>query len=104
MMPEATVISAVVRNIAPVPLWIRRPERRRAPATDMVAAYAEVTNAARRMNAPREAMKMREGQTPERPGAVADDFGSYFEGHLAITPFGATWKPSGVRVPFSTTS
>ena len=30
--------------------------------------------------------------------------GSYFDGHFAITPFGATVKPSGDSVPFSTTS
>ena len=29
---------------------------------------------------------------------------SYFDGHFAMTPFGATWNPSRPSVPFSTTS
>ena len=29
---------------------------------------------------------------------------SYFDGHLAMTPLGATWKPSASSVPFRTTS
>ena len=46
---------------------------------------------------PREAMRvLRSG----RAGSSA----SYFDGHFAITPFGSVWKPSGVSLPFSTTS
>ena len=43
-------------------------------------------------------------QTPGRVAEFAPGLASYFEGHFAITPFGATWNPSGVSVPFNTTS
>src|SRR5262245_22414677 len=99
-----------------MPLSISRREPRRAPATEAAAAYAHTTNAASRRNEPNEAMwrvedRTRAGRREDYvpgvlPGTCAgiSVFASYFDGHLAMTPLGATSKPCGDNVPLTTTS
>src|SRR6266550_2631420 len=93
-----------------MPLSIRRRERRRAPAIEIEAAYAQTTNAVSRRYEPREAnyryliSDVAAGALPGAP-AAGSLAGSYFDGHFAITPSFATWKvPSAASLPFSTTS
>src|ERR1700724_2204116 len=38
------------------------------------------------------------------PAAADFLFGSYFDGHFAITPFASVWNPSAFKRPFRTTS
>src|SRR5258705_4769352 len=92
-----------------------RRDRRRAPAIEIAAAYAQTTKAVRRRYEPREAIYL----VPDAPEDFVPDVlvaagpapaggslaGSYFDGHFAITPSFSTWNvPSGASLPFSTTS
>src|SRR5262245_11500187 len=97
MTAEATVISAVTRYDAPMPLSISRREPRRAPTTEITAAYAQTTKDVRSKKVPRLAIS-----DPAGPGATLPA-ASYFDGHLAIMPFGFGWKPSLVIFPGRTT-
>src|SRR2546421_1068291 len=102
MTAVATAISAAIRYSAPMPLSISRREPRRAPTTELTAAYAQRTNEERRRNVPRLAMPY----DPVVGAPVANLLAaSYFDGHFATTPLGSVWKPpSEVRLPFRTTS
>src|SRR4051812_43591502 len=53
MTAVATAMSAATRYSAPMPLSISRREPRRAPMTELTAAYAHMTNEDRRRNVPR---------------------------------------------------
>src|SRR2546427_4877547 len=90
MTAVATAISAATRYSAPMPLSINRREPRRAPTTELTAAYAQTTKAERRRKVPRLAM-------PYDPaGGLVGSLlaASYFDGHFAMTPLGSVWKPS----------
>src|SRR5687768_9789835 len=88
-------------------------DRRLRPAPAIEAANAPLasTNAARIRNEPSVAIGV--GLVQRARGQAARGYltagpaggaASYFEGHLAVTPPGSTWNPSGVRRPVSTTS
>src|SRR5471032_523058 len=90
----ASTIAVTTWNVA-MPPSIRALLPRRAPTTDAENAMAPATNAARTRNVPMPAIY----RVPP-----VDLEGSYFDGHFAITPFGATRNPSAVNWPLSTTS
>src|SRR4051812_20375613 len=96
MTAVATAIRAATRYCAPIPLSISRREPRRAPTTELTAAYAHMTNEERRRNVPRLAIAYDPAGAPVANLLAA----SYFDGHLAMTPLGSVWKPpSEVRLP-----